>query len=356
MEGGDSYCAHLVAKQLLKARSHVSKGQLFLGPPDFGGSPHTHTHLEVQLQCLLTRPTSPPCPHPTPPTRTGSSESESLPETWGAPSRASALPAAQLPGFLLGHPVPRALLGRSAPGHPLLSSLILTTAFAHSPPLCYVESFTQPEVPPRQDLGRSEMCPTCKLMSGSCQGSTDAGKDTKCLEHKQRMVYSSQQQQEPSVGIVVGQFPKLRAPQRARGHLRAPWWYSRRGASASGKLSLSWGLEGAVGMPGFTLEGQRGSVFPDCSLTLFHMASFQNSLPLGTCEHGNGLIWKYSLCRLNQVMMRSSSTGKVKVSVAQSCPTLGDPMDCSPPGFSVHGILQARTLEWVATPFSRGSS
>ena len=33
-----------------------------------------------------------------------------------------------------------------------------------------------------------------------------------------------------------------------------------------------------------------------------------------------------------------------------------DPLDCSPPGFSVHGILQARTLEWVAIPFSRGSS
>ena len=32
----------------------------------------------------------------------------------------------------------------------------------------------------------------------------------------------------------------------------------------------------------------------------------------------------------------------------QSCPTLCDPMDCSLPGFSVHGILQARTLEWVA--------
>ena len=42
--------------------------------------------------------------------------------------------------------------------------------------------------------------------------------------------------------------------------------------------------------------------------------------------------------------------------VAQSCPTLCDPMDCSPPGSSVHGILQARTLEWVAIPFSRGSS
>ena len=39
-----------------------------------------------------------------------------------------------------------------------------------------------------------------------------------------------------------------------------------------------------------------------------------------------------------------------------SSPTLWDPMDCSPPGSSVHGILQARILKWVADPFSRGSS
>ena len=36
--------------------------------------------------------------------------------------------------------------------------------------------------------------------------------------------------------------------------------------------------------------------------------------------------------------------------IAQSCPTLYDPMDCSPPGSSVHGILQARILEWVPFP------
>ena len=46
----------------------------------------------------------------------------------------------------------------------------------------------------------------------------------------------------------------------------------------------------------------------------------------------------------------------VSVLVAQSCPTLRDPKDCSPPGSSVHGILQARILEWVAISFSRGSS
>ena len=41
--------------------------------------------------------------------------------------------------------------------------------------------------------------------------------------------------------------------------------------------------------------------------------------------------------------------------VTQSCLTLPNPMDSGPPGFSVHGILQARILEWVAIPFSRGS-
>ena len=41
---------------------------------------------------------------------------------------------------------------------------------------------------------------------------------------------------------------------------------------------------------------------------------------------------------------------------AQLCPTLCDPTDCSLPGFSVHGMFQARILEWVATSFSWGSS
>ena len=42
----------------------------------------------------------------------------------------------------------------------------------------------------------------------------------------------------------------------------------------------------------------------------------------------------------------------VCVLVAQSCPTLCDPMDCSPRGSSVHGVFQASVLEWVATAFS----
>ena len=45
-----------------------------------------------------------------------------------------------------------------------------------------------------------------------------------------------------------------------------------------------------------------------------------------------------------------------KVSVAQSCPVLRNPTDSGPPGPSVRGILQARILEWGATPSSKGSS
>ena len=46
----------------------------------------------------------------------------------------------------------------------------------------------------------------------------------------------------------------------------------------------------------------------------------------------------------------------MSVQLLQLCQTLCNPLDCTPPGFSVHGILQARILEWVAMPSSRGSS
>ena len=52
-------------------------------------------------------------------------------------------------------------------------------------------------------------------------------------------------------------------------------------------------------------------------------------------------------CPLDQVPVLHLSC-----SVAQLCPTLCDPTDCNPPGSSVHGILQARTLEWVAISFT----
>ena len=59
------------------------------------------------------------------------------------------------------------------------------------------------------------------------------------------------------------------------------------------------------------------------------------------------------MCFQNQTCLY---LGKVRALVTQSCPALCDLMDCSPPGSSVLGILQARMLERVAIPLSKGSS
>ena len=57
---------------------------------------------------------------------------------------------------------------------------------------------------------------------------------------------------------------------------------------------------------------------------------------------------------LEWVAISFSNASKWKVKVkSQSCPTLSDPMDCDPPGSSVHGICQARVLEWGAIAFSK---
>ena len=73
------------------------------------------------------------------------------------------------------------------------------------------------------------------------------------------------------------------------------------------------------------------------------MAAHQAPLSLGFSrqEHWTGL-------RFPSPMHESERESEV----AQSCPTLSDPMDCSPPGSSVHGIFQARVLEWGAIAFS----
>ena len=65
--------------------------------------------------------------------------------------------------------------------------------------------------------------------------------------------------------------------------------------------------------------------------------------------------WRVTL-RKGQPHTNSAALTVLACSVAQSCLTLCDPMDCSPPGSSVHGVFPTRILEWIAIPFSRGSS
>ena len=52
------------------------------------------------------------------------------------------------------------------------------------------------------------------------------------------------------------------------------------------------------------------------------------------------------------IKISSAAAAAAAAKSLQSCPTLSDPMDCSPPGSSVHGIFQARVLEWGAIAFS----
>ena len=94
------------------------------------------------------------------------------------------------------------------------------------------------------------------------------------------------------------------------------------------------------------------SVFPGLHFTFFgerfwrsHLESGANPAHAVAAEvrHRSGIGHSYTVAPSSCVC-------------AQSCPTLCDPVDCSPPGSSVHGISQARILEWVAISSSRGSS
>ena len=83
--------------------------------------------------------------------------------------------------------------------------------------------------------------------------------------------------------------------------------------------------------------------------TIHHIIPFQGVF----CQ---GCIWAEVFSSINSHCMCVYVCVCVCVLVTQSYLTLCDPMDCSPPGSSVHGILQARILEWNAITFSRGSS
>ena len=89
--------------------------------------------------------------------------------------------------------------------------------------------------------------------------------------------------------------------------------------------------------------------WPDCtSISLACLiVSFPSSYPL---------LWTVFSISVQLILKGDHSMRTVLCLVAQSYLTLCDPTDCSPPGSSVHGILQARILEWVDMPSSRASS
>ena len=91
-----------------------------------------------------------------------------------------------------------------------------------------------------------------------------------------------------------------------------------------------------------------GSIFRHADFFFLNMQIF---------KHLRKILSKYNWFTVLYYFLLSSKVNQLymhmKVKVAQSCPTLCDPIDCSPSGFFVLGILQARTLEWVAVPFSR---
>ena len=92
-------------------------------------------------------------------------------------------------------------------------------------------------------------------------------------------------------------------------------------------------------------------IFPTQGLNswLLHLLHFRQTPPLSHPGSSVG----FSFC-LHNVGRKQKKVEKSEVT--QSCPTLCHPMDCSLPGSSIHGIFQARILEWVAISFSRRSS
>ena len=130
--------------------------------------------------------------------------------------------------------------------------------------------------------------------------------------------------------------------------------------------SLLLTIPSKAGQPVFLWEGILGSIFQSkmCSYKVgetkskprFHLrpkGSLCPPFPVLSCVKtlrscwGDHRWWPQSL---------ASRISQLPVIITQSCPTLCDPMHCSPPGSSVYGIVQSRILDWIAIPFSRGSS
>ena len=105
---------------------------------------------------------------------------------------------------------------------------------------------------------------------------------------------------------------------------------------ASSRLSFL--PSSSVRSPGHSLP--RGSMIPASASVSVRLLS------LCLCV----FTWHSPRCISSPFLVRTQSESEV----AQSCPTLCDPTDCSPPGSSIHGVLQARVLEWGAIAFSQG--
>ena len=99
-----------------------------------------------------------------------------------------------------------------------------------------------------------------------------------------------------------------------------------------------------------------------------HARQLENSPHSLQLERACTQQWRPSTAKNKQILKKNQNTVKLKnvscislyvksvvVKVAQSCLTLCNPTNHSPPGSSVHGVLQARILQWIAMPFSRGS-
>ena len=102
----------------------------------------------------------------------------------------------------------------------------------------------------------------------------------------------------------------------------------------------------------YTTSCSQTTVVPWMILKINHLS--QALMCIWPCISVEYLMWKWSVLRIMWIVFTYLACMHAKS--LPLCLTLCNPMDFTPPGSSVHGILQARILEWVAMPFSRGSS
>ena len=172
--------------------------------------------------------------------------------------------------------------------------------------------------------------------------------------------------------------------QKVKKNYRASWWKWKEESEKAGlKLNIqkakmasspitSWQIGGETmeTVRGFILGGSKITADGDCSHEIKTLAPWKKSYdqaaddaktrhscptlcnPIDSSPPGSSVPGILQARILEWVAISFSNAWKWKVSeVTQSCSTLSNPMNCSPPGSSVHGILQARILEWVTSIF-----